>query len=360
MKRCFKMFAVAACAALLFGCAEQEPPIFKLIQLMQEGKSDEAIALGEKLTTENPDNTQAHRFLLRSVFEKNETEKYRKTYEDLARANPEVAGYRFGLGYILIRLEDMEQAMAEFQKALELNSDLEYAHYMVGWLYFNPAFSGRNQEKALAEWEKEEQLNPRSLGALQVYADRADYYVTGGDPDNAIEDYEKVAMYGFARDDIRDARERITGLRALKDELARLEAEVRTNPDEPSVIIELGKLQYSNAMFDEAIETWTKAVEAYPENAELRNYLGKVILEGGRAEEATKHLQKAVDLDPTHAMAYYNLAIAEDILEKTADALGHYKKYLELNPMTTHLDVVKKRIAELTELEEKAGAKAEG
>jgi tetratricopeptide (TPR) repeat protein len=351
------MLAVAACAALLFGCAKQEPPIFKLIQLMQDGKNDEAIALGEELTAENPDNTQAHRFLLRSAFDKNEAEEYRKKYEDLARANPEVAGYRFGLGYILVRLEDMESAMEEFQKARELNPDLEYINYMIGWVYFNPAFSGRDQEKALAEWEKEEQLNPRSLGALQVYADRADYYVAAGDPDNAIKDYEKVALYGFAREDIKGARERITGLRALKDELARLEAEIRANPGEPGVVIELGKMQYGNAMFAEAVETWTKAVEAYPENVELRNYLGKVVLESGNAEEATKHLQKVIELDPTHAMAYYNLAVAEDILEKNADAVGHYKKYLELNPMTTRLDVVKQRIAEL---EEKAGAKEEG
>ena len=354
MKHGFKALALVACATLLFGCSRQEPPIFKLIQLMQEGKSAEAIALGEKLTKENPDNTQAHRFLLRSAFEKNEGGKYRKTYEDLARANPRVAGYHFGLGYILTWLDEMEPAMEEFHKALELNPDLEYTHYMIGWLYFNPRFSGRNREKALAEWKKEEQLNPKSLGALQVYADRAEYYVKAGDPDNAIKDYEKIATNGFARDDIKDAREWITRLRALKDELARLEAEFRANPDEPGVIIELGKIQYNNSMFDEAVKTWTKAVEVYPENAELRNYLGKVLLERGRPDEAAKQLQKAIELDPTNAMVYYNLAAAEDILEETAAAMAHYEKYLELNPMTTRLDEVKQRIAELGE---KADAK---
>jgi tetratricopeptide (TPR) repeat protein len=192
---------------------------------------------------------------------------------------------------------------------------------------------------------------------MQVYADRAEYYVTAGDPDNAIRDYEKVATNGFARDDIKDARDRITGLRAVKDELARLEAEARANPGESSLIIEMGKMQYGNAMFDEAVDTWTAAVEIDPENAELRNYLGKVILERGRPEEAAKHLQKAIELDPTHAMAYYNLAVAEDILGKSADAKESYEKYLELNPMTTRLDAIKQRISELAET---AGAKKEG
>ena len=98
----YRILAVLLCVVLLAGCSQKEPPIYLLIQLMQEGKDDEAIALGQKLTDENPDNTQAHRFLLKCAFAKNETEKYRKIYEDLARENPTVAGYQFGLGYILI------------------------------------------------------------------------------------------------------------------------------------------------------------------------------------------------------------------------------------------------------------------
>lgn len=347
MKFRLTILAVAVSAALLFGCSPKGPPIYTLIQLMQEGKYDEAIALGEKLTEENPDNTQAHRFLLRSASEKNETEKYRKVYEDLTRSHPEVAGYHFGLGYALVRLDDMDSALSEFQKAIELNPDIEYVHYMIGWVYFNPKYSGMDPEKALAEWKKEVQLSPRSLGALQVYADRAEYYLLTGNADGAIKDYEKVAMYGFARDDIKDARERITRIRALGDELARLESEARNNPDDVSVLIELGKMQYNNAMIEEAVATWAGAIEAHPENAEVRNYLGKGMIEVGRTNEAMEHLRKAVELDPTFTMAYHNLAVAEEILGMTDDAIGHYSKYIELNPMTTRLEQVKERIAEL-------------
>ena len=357
MKLVFKMLAVLICTVLLVGCSKKEPPIYRLIQLMQEGKNDEAIALGKKLTDKNPDNTQAHRFLLRSAFAKNETEKYRKIYEDLTMEKPNVAGYHFGLGYILIQLEDLDSALAEFQKAVELNPDIEYAHYMIGWVYGDLRYSGRDQEKRLAEWKKEEQLNPRSLGALQVYANRAEYYLLAGDPDGAIKDYEKVANYGFARDDIKDARDRITRIRALKDELARMEAEVRSKPDDPERRFELGKVQYNNGMIKEAIETWTKAVEMDPENAATRNFLGKGLIENGQHAEAVEQLRKAIELDPTLSIAYYNLAVVEDLLGNADNAIELYSKYIELVPMTPKLNVVKQRIEELKEA---VGSEQEG
>lgn len=357
MRLCLKILTGFVCVLLLLGCSKKEPPLFQLIQFVQEEKYDEAIALGEKLTAENPDNTQAHRFILKSALAKNDAENYRKKYEELIQADPGVAGYHFGLGYIYTQMEQMDAALEEYQKAIELNPDIEYVHYMIGWIYSNPTYPGADIEKALAEWEKEEQLNPRSLGALQVYANRADFYLRMGDPDGAIKDYEKVAMYGFARDDIKDARELITRIRALRDELARLEAAVRNEPEDVNNLFELGKMQYKNSMFENAIETWTKAVELDPENAELRNYLGKVLLEYDRHEEAAKQLRKAIELDSTLTMPYYNLAVAEELLGRTDAAIEYYTKYIELNPMTSKLELVKQRIAEL---EEKTEAKQEG
>jgi tetratricopeptide (TPR) repeat protein len=328
-----------------------------MIQLMQEAEYDKAIELGEKLVAQNPDNSQAYRFLLQSAIAKGEGEKYSAKYQGLVQANPDIAGYHFAIGFIKANFEDYDVATLELQRAIELNPQIEHAHYMLGAIYLNSGYSGADPEKALSEWQKEEQLNPQSLGALQVYASRADYYLRTGNGDAAEKDYEKMAMYAFAPGDREGARNRINQIRSLRDELARLEAEAKSNPDNPDTLFQLGIIQYNNAKMKYAIETWQKAAKLDPNNANLRNYLGKALLETRHLEDAVQHLQKAIELDPNMPAVYYNLAIAEESLGKTTMAVEHYKKYIELYPMAPALEEIKQRIAIL---EGNAGTAEEG
>ena len=299
MKYGFRWIVVAFVGVAFFAaCSSKQPPIFDLISLYQQGKYDEAIALAEQLAAENPDDTQAYRFMIRSAIEKKEEQKYRDRFQDLIQAKPGVAGYHFALGYIDSRLGDYDSAISQLQKAIELNPNIGYARYSLGKIYLNPRFPDADPEKALAYWKEEEQLNPKSLGALQVYTDRADYHLRTGKGEAAEKDYEKITMYAFAPGDIAGARALISRLRALRDELARLEAEVEKNPGNPEIRFELGVLQYKNNKGKDAIATWLEAVELDPENAQLRNYLGKALLEDRRFSDATLQLTKAVELDP--------------------------------------------------------------
>jgi len=348
---------VFLCFLLLAGCGKKEPEIFKLIQLFQEAKFDEAIALAEKLAEKNPDDSQAHRFLIKSALGKGEQEKYKARYLELTKTKPEVAGYHFALGYLYSHSRDFDAAVQELEKSIELNPGIGYARYSLGWIYLQPEYKGMDPDKALARWKEEEQLDPKSFGALQVYTDRADYCLRVGDAESAEKDYEKISMYAFAPGDRTGAKTLITRIRALRDELARLKAEAEESPEDPKIRFDLGVLQYKNGKLKEANETWLEAVRIDPNNAALRNYLGKGLLEDGRHEEAVEHLEKAAELDPTITTAYYNLAVAEEFIGKTGEAIAHYKKYIELNPMAPRLDEVKQRVATL---EEATGLKEEG
>ncbi|MEW5902647.1 MAG: tetratricopeptide repeat protein, partial [Acidobacteriota bacterium] len=294
---------------LVVGCAPKDPPIFQLIKLTQEKSYDKSIALAEKLIAEDPDNAQAYRFLLQAAEATGKTDEYRMRYGQLVQSNPGVAGYHFALGYANTgKGGNLETAFENFQTAIKLNPRIEFAHYMLGWLLMNPAFSGADQAKALAEWKKEEELDPQSLGALQVYSDRGDYYLRRGDAENAEKDYEKITMYGFAKGDIDSAREIISRIRALRDSLAQLEAAAKEKPDDPETWLELGVLQYKNSMRTQAIQSWQKGVELDPDHIDLRVYLGKALIEEGRYEEAAEDLQRAVELQPNVATTYFNLA----------------------------------------------------
>jgi len=332
---------------VLIGCASKEPPVFKLIELYQQKKFDEVMTLAEKAIQKDPNDTQAHRFLVRAAHEKGELEKHKQKYQQLIQENPNTAGYHFGLGYVYTHLEDFEAAIAELNKAVELKPDVGYAHYVLGWIHLNTEYDGANVEEGLANWKKEEELDAKSLGALQVYYDRANYHLRVGDGEAAEKDYEKITYYAFAPSDIAFARNAISQIRALRDELARLEAEVERNPSEADPRFKLGVAQYKNGKVKEAIETWHKATELAPDNTEIRNQLGKALIEDGRYAEAAEQLNKVIELDPKMAIAYYNLATAEELLGKNTTAVKYYKKYLELNPMAPRGDEVKQKIATL-------------
>jgi tetratricopeptide (TPR) repeat protein len=247
----------------------------------------------------------------------------------------------------LVQLGDYEKSVSEVQKALELNPSLEYAHYVLGWTYVYGNFPGRDPQKGLAEWTKEEQMNPKSLGALQVYNDRAIYYLRTGNSDAAEKDYEKIVLYAFAPGDITGARNYINQIRTLRDELARLEADVKDKPQDPQARLQLGIVQYKNGKVDDAIATWIKASELAPDNVDVRNCLGKALLEKKRYSEAAEQFQKVLKLDKNMATAYYNLAVTQEYLGQSHAALANYKKYVELNPMAPKLDEVKQRIGTL-------------
>jgi tetratricopeptide (TPR) repeat protein len=340
-------FLMSVVLAMLAGCAKKQPPVFELIKLFQEKKYDETTALAEKLIAGNPDDAQAHRFLIRSARNNNTLGACKEKYVKLVAEHPDVAGYHLGLGYVDVQLEEHENGLAELEKAVALNPSLEYAHYVIGWTHLKSNYAGADREQGLAAWKKEEALNPKSLGALQVYSDRADYYLRIGDSNSAENDYEKITLYAFAPGDVSGARDYISKIRTLRDELARLEADVKDKPEDASLRLKLGVAQYNNGKVDEAVTTWLKASELDPKDVDTRNYLGKALLDKQRYAEAAEQFRKVLELDGNAATAYYNLAVTQEYLGRPEAALENYRKYVEMNPMAPKLDEVKQRITNL-------------
>jgi Flp pilus assembly protein TadD len=73
-------------------------------------------------------------------------------------------------------------------------------------------------------------------------------------------------------------------------------------------------------------------VRAFPDHPEAQRNAGHFFTLAGRSEEAIPHFRKAVQLDPTDALAYLDLATALDALGMTRDAMRAYDRALKLNP----------------------------
>ena len=72
--------------------------------------------------------------------------------------------------------------------------------------------------------------------------------------------------------------------------------------------------------------------EQRPEDARVRNDIGEAHRRMGQFEDAERHFREALELDERHAPAHFNLALALVQLERRAEALEAFERYLSLRP----------------------------
>jgi tetratricopeptide (TPR) repeat protein len=78
--------------------------------------------------------------------------------------------------------------------------------------------------------------------------------------------------------------------------------------------------------------TFEAALQKYPEDWILHHRYGKLLLDGGDAREAVRHLETALHLYPGESSLYDNLGFAYFLNNRLQEAIGAYRKALELNP----------------------------
>ena len=88
----------------------------------------------------------------------------------------------------------------------------------------------------------------------------------------------------------------------------------------------------NRGQFDEAIACFEKALELKPDSAEAYFNLGLVQARHGQIDKAIAHYRKALELKPDCAEAHFNLGLALAGRGEVDSAIAHYQKALEIKP----------------------------
>lgn len=89
---------------------------------------------------------------------------------------------------------------------------------------------------------------------------------------------------------------------------------------------------YNRKKYDEAIESYTRAIELNPKDYSFFNNRGVAFHAKGELENAIADYTKAVELNPNHFSSFNNRGAAYEDLNMIEQAIADYEKALELDP----------------------------
>jgi len=201
----------------------------------------------------------------------------------------------------------LDEAIAAFQRAIELEPDNAHAYRNLGTAYNDQGLL----EEAAAAYEQAIALDPE-YG--EAYCDLAGVY------------------YYLDR---------------LDDAVAAGEQGLSLAPAYPAGHVTMGAIYFSLGRTEEAILQWEEAVRLDPNDDMARSNLGFAYLNQGRLYEAMGQLEEAIELNPDNPLPHDNLGYVYAELGRTEEAIAEFQTYLQLRPDAPDRAQVEEMIAQL-------------
>src|SRR5436853_3158950 len=101
---------------------------------------------------------------------------------------------------------------------------------------------------------------------------------------------------------------------------------------EARVLRHQGLELFKESRFQDAVETFKRAIQLKPDYAEAHNDLGMAYCRLNRNDEAIESFRQAIRLNPRLAEAYYNLGTAYYNLGRLQEAMTSFKQAVGLKP----------------------------
>jgi Tfp pilus assembly protein PilF len=118
----------------------------------------------------------------------------------------------------------------------------------------------------------------------------------------------------------------------LDEAIAELRTVVARHPNDLDARLKLASaLSEKKGRMNDAIAEYEAAARIGP-NPDVEITLANLLLEQGRIEEAIQHYQSVVQMDPSSALAHYNLAVGLHRQGHLTEAIVHYKAALKIDP----------------------------
>jgi tetratricopeptide (TPR) repeat protein len=189
---------------------------------------------------------------------------------------------------------NMDDAIAQFRKALQLSSGDANALFRMGQLLEREG----DAQEAFEQFDAALKTDANHSRNGAVYADLGRALARMGKLDEALESYSKA---------------------------------LAATPDDPQANAGLGAALLEKGRLDESIERCRKALDIDEDNAAAHNTLGVALARNGNLADASLHLQRAVELEPNSFEAQFDLGRVLAAQSNFSEALVHFQKAVEVS-----------------------------
>lgn len=235
----------------------------------------------------------------------------RTAFQILSTDEPQNAAARYYLGRIAMKRNDTDDAILQFEKAVELEPSNSDYFMELGGAYGTAAKKAgllsqmEFAKKCRHALETAVELNPANVDARQGLVDyyrQAPSFLGGG----VVKAYAQATA-------------------------------IREHDLERGTLI-LGQLYVADRRFDEAIALFTELVAAQPDNYLAHYSIGRIAAEGGtQLETGERHLRRCLELtpgkgEPSHAAAWWRIGHIAERRQDPAAARTAYEASLQLDP----------------------------
>ncbi|MBW4593151.1 MAG: tetratricopeptide repeat protein, partial [Brasilonema angustatum HA4187-MV1] len=241
---------------------------------------------------------------------------------EYARLADEIVTVHFNQGLALYKQGKLDQAIASYRKALQIDPNDRDAHNNLG----NALYEQGKLDQAIASYRKALQIDPNDPNA---HYNLGNALYEQGKLDQAIASYRKALQINpndaYAHNNLGLA---LYEQGKLDQAIASYRKALQIDPNDAYAHYNLGNALYEQGKLDQAIASYRKDLQIDPNYACAHNNLGNALYEQGKLDQAIASYRKALQIDPNYAYAHYNLGLALKNQRKLDQAIASYQTAL--------------------------------
>jgi len=230
------------------------------------------------------------------------------------------------MGLALQELNNPQEAIVCFDKAININHNLVVAHFNRG----NALSMMRNFSDAVKSYDSVITLNHRHHVA---YNNKANALMALKRFQEAISIYDiAISINANYADAYYNRGNALKEIRDFEAALSSYEKSVFINPNYIEAYCALSTVLKENKKFDEALANCDKAISISPAYAYAHSIKGDLLADLKRWNEALESYKISLQLNPTSADDYYNSGVVLQELNQLDAAHENYERAIAINP----------------------------